>query len=73
MKRKELLRNIALKRKQFDSAMSGNVQSLIWLGKQYLNQREPKEDVFEKPELPPEFESMSIKELTEYINENYES
>lgn len=31
---------ISLKRKQMEVAMSGNVTMLIWLGKQYLGQRE---------------------------------
>ena len=31
---------INLLKKQYDVAMSGNVAMLIWLGKQYLNQRE---------------------------------
>ncbi|MEB3218967.1 MAG: hypothetical protein VKN72_22405 [Nostocales cyanobacterium 94392] len=29
---------ISLRRKQYESAMSGNTALLIWLGKQYLNQ-----------------------------------
>lgn len=32
---------IALRRAQFKSAVSGNATMLIWLGKQYLGQREP--------------------------------
>lgn len=35
---------IALRRKQFDVAMGGNVALLIWLGKQYLGQSD-KQDV----------------------------
>lgn len=31
---------IALRRKQYDIAMNGNVTMLIWLGKQYLGQAE---------------------------------
>lgn len=31
---------IALRRKQYDVAMNGNVAMLIWLGKQYLGQAE---------------------------------
>lgn len=34
---------IALRRKQFEIATSGNVSMLIWLGKQYLNQAEKQE------------------------------
>lgn len=31
---------IALRRKQYEVAMTGNVPLLIWLGKQYLDQSE---------------------------------
>lgn len=31
---------MSLKRKQFEVAMSGNTTMLIWLGKQWLNQRD---------------------------------
>ena len=31
----------SLKRKQFEVAMSGSVPMLIWLGKVWMNQREP--------------------------------
>ena len=34
---------IGLRRKQMQQAMGGNTALLIWLGKQYLNQREPEE------------------------------
>lgn len=34
---------ISLRRKQLDVAMSGNVSMLIWLGKQYLNQKDKSE------------------------------
>lgn len=44
---KELLRS-----KQFDVAMSGNVTMLIWLGKQYLEQRDNK-DIETKQDLEP--------------------
>lgn len=32
--------NLSLKRKQFELAMSGNCSMLIWLGKQYLGQKD---------------------------------
>ena len=32
---------ISIRKKQYDVAMGGNVTMLIWLGKQYLDQREP--------------------------------
>lgn len=31
----------SLRRKQYEIAMGGNTTMLVWLGKQYLNQREP--------------------------------
>lgn len=34
----------SLRRAQFKSALSGNSTMLVWLGKQYLNQREIPED-----------------------------
>ena len=34
---------ISLKRKQYLVAMDGNVQMLIWLGKQHLDQKDKKE------------------------------
>ncbi|HUX65577.1 MAG TPA: hypothetical protein VMV42_00385 [archaeon] len=36
-------RNASLRRKQFEVAMSGNVGMLVWLGKQYLDQRDKQE------------------------------
>lgn len=35
----------SLRAKQYDVAMSGNVTMLVWLGKQYLSQREPQAEV----------------------------
>ena len=37
------LRNGSLMQKQFEVAMSGNPTMLIWLGKQYLDQRDKSE------------------------------
>lgn len=36
-------RNASLRRKQFEVAMKGNTGMLIWLGKQYLEQRDKSE------------------------------
>lgn len=36
-------RNASLRRKQFEVAMKGNTGMLIWLGKQYLDQRDRSE------------------------------
>lgn len=38
---------ISLRRKQLDVAMSGNVSMLIWLGKQYLGQKDKSETVID--------------------------
>lgn len=35
---------IALRRKQYEAAMAGNVTLLIWLGKQYLGQSDKQEN-----------------------------
>ena len=40
---------IALRKKQFDLAMEGNVQMLIFLGKQYLGQKDNLPIEFNKP------------------------
>lgn len=34
---------MSIRRKQFEVAMAGNGAMLIWLGKQYLKQKEPRE------------------------------
>ena len=50
----------SLRSKQFDVAMNGNVTMLVWLGKQYLGQREPQADL-----------SVPIDEITDDM-ESYE-
>jgi hypothetical protein len=40
IKRGRALRNASLRRKQFEVADSGNPTMLIWLGKQYLGQKD---------------------------------
>lgn len=35
----------SLRRLQWESARKGNTAMLIWLGKQYLSQREPKQEI----------------------------
>ena len=40
---------IELRKKQWEVAMDGNVQMLIWLGKQYLGQRDTPETKWENP------------------------
>lgn len=42
----------SIRKKQFDVAMNGNVTMLIWLGKQYLGQKETNETVISSiPEI----------------------
>lgn len=55
---------------QFAAAMNGNSTMLIWLGKQYLNQKEP--DQFKQDEQPeaPEFAKMTNEQLEDYIKKN---
>ena len=36
---------LALRKKQFDVAMQGNVQMVIWLGKQYLEQSDTQDQL----------------------------
>ena len=45
----------ALEEKQYEVAMEGNVQMLIWLGKQHLGQSEKPSDIKED-ELPSGFD-----------------
>ena len=45
-KKKSASGKISLRRKQFQTAIDeGNVSMLIWLGKQYLDQKEPKQEL----------------------------
>lgn len=44
-KKKSAKGKISVRRKQFQVADSGNAAMLIWLGKQYLDQKEPKQEV----------------------------
>ena len=44
-KKKSAKGKISVRRKQFQVAEAGNVSMLIWLGKQYLDQKEPKQEV----------------------------
>ena len=55
-------RNIRLRKAQFELALSGNCTMLIWLGKQYLNQREQPSELDSKP-MPMGIE---IREYTPY-------
>jgi hypothetical protein len=42
----------SIRKKQFDVAMNGNVTMLIWLGKQYLGQKDTQETIIsEMPEI----------------------
>ena len=54
------LRLVELRKKQFEMAMDGNVQMLIWLGKQYLGQKDKPEVVTD--ELCDGFDLVEIKD-----------
>lgn len=55
----------ALRRAQYDAALTGNATMLIWLGKQWLNQSEkPLENNHSSMELSDEVEEL-LKELEE--------
>lgn len=63
-----------LKFKQFETAMNGNVSMQIWLGKQYLGQRDQVESTVHLPQLviqpySPADESI-IKEGLEFLEKN---
>lgn len=63
------LGRISLRRCQWQAAQKGNPTMLIWLGKQYLGQIDPDKQLYaEVPEKMPEFDSMSEKELDDYID-----
>lgn len=47
---------LKLSEKQIDKALSGNVTMLIWLGKQYLGQKEPRYMDLEDPNQTVDFE-----------------
>jgi hypothetical protein len=51
-----------LKRKQLEVAMGGNVTMLIWLGKQMLDQREPRDQTRDEQEAP---DGIIIEEIDE--------
>jgi len=60
----------SLRRVQFKSALGGNVTMLIWLGKNYLGQKEPDKFIPDEIEEPLEFAKMTNKELDEYIDKH---
>jgi len=62
---------MSLRRAQWKKAMEGNTTMLIWLGKQYLNQREPQLNIgLGEFEHIPDFEQMSNEELLKFLKEN---
>jgi len=42
---------LSLRHKQYEVAMSGNVTMLIWLGKQWLKQREPEREIEQEKQI----------------------
>jgi hypothetical protein len=67
-KRKSGAGKASLRRTQFELAKKSAAMS-IWLGKQYLGQKEPETIIPDEPEIP-EFANMSDKELDEYISKH---
>ena len=51
-KKKSARGKMSLRRWQYESAKNGNVTMQIWLGKQYLGQKEPKQDEEKTQESP---------------------
>lgn len=60
------LGKISLRRYQFQLAQK-NAAMAIWLGKQYLDQREPGDSGIIELQESPEFASMTDKELDDWI------
>ena len=59
----------SLRRTQFELAKKSPAMC-IWLGKQYLGQREPDNIMLQERETIPEFDKMTDAELDKYIKEN---
>lgn len=57
---------ISLRRWQFRAAENGNVSMLIWLGKQYLGQKD-------QQEIAVSHDDDTIKEMNEYFNKKASS
>ena len=58
---------ISVRRAQFQAAEAGNVTMLIWLGKQYLGQKEPKQEL-----AVSNVEDESVKEMEAYFGKRKE-
>ena len=56
----------SLRRYQWSAAEKGNTGMLVWLGKQYLQQREPEQAKQELPELP-DFDNLTDEQLDAFI------
>lgn len=57
---------VSLRRKQYEMAMDGDRSMLVWLGKNYLGQSEPRQRVEEKKdEDKPKTEKASVLELAQ--------
>lgn len=63
LKRRASKGKISLRRSQFQAAEAGNVTMLIWLGKQYLEQKEPKQELAVTSN-----DDDSIKEMEAYFS-----
>lgn len=68
LKSKSVKGKISLRRSQFQAAEAGNTTMLIWLGKQYLGQKEPKQEV-----AVTNADDDSIKEMQAFFEEKKKS
>ena len=53
----------SLRRKQFETALEGNISMLIWLGKQYLDQSDTLTQKLEQTQVYSELQSMTDSEI----------
>jgi hypothetical protein len=58
-----------LRRWQIAAAKKGNTGMLVWLGKQYLQQREPEKEMLSEEKGLPEFANKSDEELESMIEQ----
>ena len=59
-----------LRKAQLDFALKGNPTLLIWLGKQYLGQREPKDEIdIRISDLPTNIDELSDEEVEKLYKE----
>lgn len=65
--------NYNIRKAQYNAALNGNGAILIWLGKQYLNQRDNPEIETNCEEMPLDELSKSLKDLAEKLDKSAEN